>query len=74
VDAEVPTGETLSVDMYVDGTLKRTASVTGSRGRVLLPFPKGSMGYTWRMRFRHTGQSRVKVFGATAIYQPLEFS
>ncbi len=74
VDAEVPAGATLSVDLYVDGTLKRTATLTGTRSRVLLPFPGGSMGYTWRVGFRYTGQQRVKVFGATAIYAPLEFS
>ena len=74
VDADVPSGATLSVDLYVDGTLKRTASLTGTRSRVLIPFPAGSMGYTWRIRFRYTGQQKVKIYGATTIYVPLESS
>ncbi len=74
VDAEVPSGATLSVDLYVDGTLKRTASVTGSRTRLRLPFPEGSMGYTWRTRFRYTGSARVRIYGASAIMLPLEAS
>jgi hypothetical protein len=74
VDAEVPTGSTLLVDLYVDGTLKRTASVTGSRTRVLLPFPEGSMGYTWRLGLRYTGSERVRVYGATSIFLPMEAS
>ena len=74
VDADIPSGATLSVDLYVDDTLKRTASVTGSRTRVLLPFPEGSMGYTWRLGFRYTGQQRVRISGATVIMLPLEAS
>lgn len=72
VDADVPSGETLSVGLFVDDTLKRTATVTGTRTRVLLSYPEGSMGYTWRLRFQYTGSQRVRIYGASTICLPLE--
>lgn len=71
VDADVPSGS-LSVEVYVDGVLKRTATVTGSRTRRLLPLPAACMGFTWRLRLRYTGQERVKIYGAAVTWVPLE--
>ena len=65
-------GATVTVELYVDGVLKRTVSVTGSRTRKLIAFPEGSLGYAWRVRFRYTGTTRVRVYGAGVIALPLE--
>ena len=65
-------GATVTVELYVDGVLKRTVSVTGSRTRKLIAFPEGSLGYAWRIRFRYTGTTRVRVYGAGVIALPLE--
>lgn len=71
VDMET-SGEDVAVDMYVDGVLKRTATLSSSRGRELISFPGGALGYAWRLRFRYTGTTRVRIYGAACIYQPLE--
>ena len=71
VDAEIPTGETLSVDMYADGVLRRTASVTGNRTKLLLPWPEASMGYAWRLGFRYTGCGRPKIHGRSCLWEAL---
>ena len=65
-------GATVTVELYVDGVLKRTVSVTGSRTRRLLAFPEGSLGYTWRLRYRYTGTTRVRIHGAAVVALPLE--
>lgn len=71
VDAETQ-GEALTVELYVDGVLKRTTTVTGTRTRALIGFPEGSMGYLWRARLRYTGTKRVRVYGVEALGLPLE--
>ena len=65
-------GAIVTVDLYVDGVLKRTVSITGSRTRRLIAFPEASLGYSWRVRFRYTGTTRVRVYGAAVIALPLE--
>lgn len=65
-------GVAVTVDLYVDGVLKRSVAVTSSRGKALIPFPGGCMGYSWRLRFRYTGTTRVRIYGAAAIWMPLE--
>lgn len=69
VDAK---GDTVSADFVVDGSLERTYSLTGTRSRRLLPVPPGVMGYSWRVRFRHSGQARAHIYGVTAFYMPME--
>lgn len=71
VDADVPAGS-LTVEVYIDGTLTRTATITGSRTRRLLPMPEAALGFTWRLRFRYTGQARTKVYGCAMTWVPLE--
>lgn len=71
VDADVPSGS-LTVGFYVDGTLMRSATVTGSRTRRLLALPASCLGYAWRLRFTYTGTARVKIYGAAAMWLPLE--
>jgi hypothetical protein len=71
VDADVPSGS-LTVEVSVDGVLKRTTTITGSRTRRLLPLPASCLGFTWRVRFRYTGQARVKVYGCAVTWVPLE--
>ncbi|MBI3937141.1 MAG: hypothetical protein HY323_09205 [Betaproteobacteria bacterium] len=71
VDADTQ-GETLSVELYVDDTLRRTASLSGLRTKALIPFPDGSLGYSWRARFRYTGKKRVRIYGVSALWLPLE--
>jgi hypothetical protein len=73
VDTDVLSG-TLTADFYVDGALKRSVSITGTRTKRLLPLPEATMGYSWRVRFRYTGTERAKVYGAAALWLPLEAS
>lgn len=70
VDADVPSG-TLTANFYVDGTLKRAASVTGSRTKALLPLPEAAWGYQWRVNFTYTGTGRVRIYGVAALWLPL---
>ena len=71
VDADTQ-GAPLNVDLYVDGALKRTATISGSRTKSLIPFPEGCLGYAWRAAFRYTGTARVRVYGCSAIWLPME--
>jgi len=64
-------GETVSIEMYVDGTLKRTASVNSARAKPLVPFPEGSLGYQWRARLRYTGSQRIRLYGIECLWLPL---
>jgi len=70
VDADVPSG-TLTANFYVDGTLKRAASVTGSRTKLLLPLPETTFGYQWRVNFTYTGTGRVRIYGVATVWLPL---
>lgn len=64
-------GETVSIEMYVDGNLKRTASVNSARSKPLIPFPDGSMGYQWRARLRYTGNQRIRLYGIEGFWLPM---
>ena len=70
--ADIETNGAVTVELYVDGVLKRTIAVTGSRTRNLMAFPEKSLGYAWRIRFRYTGTTRVRIYGAGVIALPLE--
>lgn len=66
------TGETLTVQLYVDGTLRRTTTVAAGRGRRLVPFPAGCLGFIGRTRITYTGRTRVAVHAIKILWQPLE--
>ena len=70
IDADADT-DTLPVRFYVDGTLKRSVNVTGSRTKLLLPLPEDTMGYTWRVAFPYTGSRRPRIYGVATIWLPL---
>jgi len=73
VDANVPSG-TLNAGFYIDGSLKRTASITGNRTKLLLRLPDEAMGYQWRINFTYTGSGRVAIYGCAAIWLPLSMA
>jgi hypothetical protein len=70
VDADAD-GDTLTAVFYVDGTLIRSASVTGTRTKVLLQLPEKTMGYQWRVNFTYTGSKRPRIYGVAAMWLPL---
>ena len=70
VDAYVPSG-TLTASFYVDGTSKRTATITGNRTKRLLRLPEECMGYQWRLAFSYSGTGRVEIYGVSALWLPL---
>lgn len=61
VDAAVPSG-TLTVGLYIDGTLRTTKTITGTRTRRLLRLPEGLMGYTWHAVVTYTGSAAAAVY------------
>lgn len=71
IDADTQ-GDTLTVEFYIDDSLKRSVSFTSARGKTLFLLPEGSMGYQCRFRFTYSGQRRVRIYGASVIYLPLE--
>lgn len=70
VDAYVPSG-TLTAAFFVDGTLKRTATITGDRTKTLLRVPEECLGFQWRIKFAYTGTGRAAIYGAAALWAPL---
>src|SRR3989304_4449335 len=48
-------GDNLTANFYVDGTLKRTATISGNRTKVLNQLPEDAWGYQWRINFTYTG-------------------
>ena len=74
VDADTA-GEDITVEMYVDGDLKRTVTQSFARGaasdKQLLSFPGGCIGFTWRLRFTYTGSTQVKIYAMACIWQSL---
>jgi hypothetical protein len=70
IDADT-LAESLTVKFYVDGVLKRTTTISGTRNKHLLRLPEGCMGYQWRINATYTGSKRIKLYGATAFWLPL---
>ena len=68
-------GEEITVEMYVDGTLKRSVTQSWARGaasdKQLLPFPGGCIGHTWRVRFTYTGATQIKIYALACIFRSL---
>jgi hypothetical protein len=65
-------GESVSLEMYVDGVLKRTATISASaRTKSIIRFPDASMGYQWRARLTYTGSTRIKLYGIQCLWLPL---
>lgn len=65
-------GETVTVEFYVDDTLQSTQTFSSSgRTEQLLSLPQGTMGYHWRMHFSYTGDQRIKLYPAAALYLPM---
>ena len=73
VDADCQ-NETLTCAIYIDGILKHTASITGSRTKVINPLPEDTWGHQWRANFTYTGNKAIKIYGITMEYLPLQSS
>lgn len=72
VDAEVPTGESITAKFYVDDTLIQSATITGSRTNILNSLPENTQGFKWQVRL--TGSSDaggIQVYGVSAFHIPL---
>lgn len=70
--ARIDASGTWTVQLYVDGTLRHTFTVSGDRSRQLVRLPAGLLGHTYRFRATHTGTDRSGAFhGAEAIMMPL---
>ena len=74
VDAEVPTGATLTAAFYTDNTLRKTFSIAGDRTRELLRLPSGSRGFTWRVEFTFSGASRLRIHGVETQWKGMTSS
>lgn len=74
VDAEVATGDTLTVAFYTDDTLRHTFTITGNSTKKLLRLPSGSMGFTWRTELTYSGTGRLKFHGVEAQWKNLTSS
>ena len=67
-----PGGETVTLALYLDDTLKTTQTINYSgRSTRLLTLPEGCLGYRWRIHITHSGSARIKVYGVSALYAPL---
>lgn len=67
VDADT-LGDPMTVMFYVDGVLRATKTVQGTRNKTLLSLPDGLLGYAWRARFSYSGTKRVQINGVAALY------
>lgn len=71
VDIDCLTATTVAAAFYVDGVLKRTVTLSGTRTKKLLPLPEDTVGFSWRIKLTYTGSQRIKAYGVSAIYLPL---
>jgi hypothetical protein len=66
-------GDSVGVDFYLDDTRKATHYVVAStRTTKLLPLPQGCLGHRWRVRFRYTGEARIRIYNCGTLYVPLQ--
>jgi hypothetical protein len=65
-------GEPVTAELYIDGVLKRTTTITGTRTKNLIAYPGGTIGYTWRIRLIYSGKKRIRWSGSEAVWAPLE--
>lgn len=68
VDAK---GGTVTLELLIDGVVRATKSLTGSRRRQLMRVPEGVMGYVWRAKLSYTGTERVEIHGVQVYYRPM---
>jgi hypothetical protein len=71
VDADCQ-GDTLTGQLYLDGTLRHTFSVTGTRTRLLTRLPAGLLGRVWQLRFTYTGSQRIAIYRADVLGMPMQ--
>lgn len=70
VDAECGRGE-LTGELWLDGVLRHTFTVTGSRTRQLRRLPDKLMGKVWQLRFTYSGIERIAIYQADVLALPL---
>jgi hypothetical protein len=70
VDAECHQGA-VTGELWLDGVLRHTFSVTGSRTRQLLRLPDKLLGKVWQLRFSYSGQERIAIYAADVLALPL---
>lgn len=62
----------VTVKVYVDDTLKHTATVnTSGRTSKLIAMPQGCMGYHWRLNVTYTGTTRIRIYPPEMLYLPM---
>jgi hypothetical protein len=71
VDAECGDGA-LTGELWLDGALAHTFTVTGSRTRTLMRVPDGMLGRVWQLRFSYSGQERIAIYQADVLALPLQ--
>lgn len=71
IDADTD-GETVTVSLYVDDTLRGTFSLsTSKRTTQTFDTQGGALGHRWRVQFDYTGQLTPKIYQVVAYYAPL---
>jgi hypothetical protein len=70
LNAEAASG-TWALGLYIDGTLRYTARVSGNRNRDLVRLPANIQGYTWRVVATYSLAAVPKVFGVEMMTQEL---
>lgn len=72
VDAKIPTGESVTAEFIVDGTVVQTATLSGNRTKALNRLPEGCIGYKWQVNLSgETNKAELEVSGVSAYYMPL---
>jgi len=71
VDADT-LGEYVNIDFYLDDTRRATLYLAhDGRTSKLYNLPASLLGYKWRAKIRYTGNTRVRIYSAGALYVPL---
>lgn len=73
VDADC-LGDTITAQFYVDGTLKGTYPITGTRTKVLNVLPEGCMGFQAKVKFTYTGTQRIRIYGFNILAMSMALS
>lgn len=73
VDAEVPAGESLTAEFFVDDVSKHSVTITSNRTNKLQPLPENTWGYRWRVKLSGSSDAGgTKIHGVSALFLPLQ--
>ena len=76
IDCQVADGTSLTVEFYVDGTVRQTFSIaTTSRTNNLYSLPEGTFGKRWKIRMTISDDhGTTAIYGVAAMFIPLASS